>query len=98
MDKVGEPGPHAMRPPFFQATIAKSPQSKSNPHRCLRKSQLQQPWNQSSLITTTKMCAFNSRSPGFLATVAREQVHELGTSVGMPGPHDFAVRDNAARR
>ena len=30
--------------------------------------------------------------PGFLATVARELVHELDPSVGRSGPHDFAVR------
>jgi hypothetical protein len=41
------------------------------------------------------MCAFNSWSPGFLATVARVMrsiTRELDASIGAPGPHDFAVR------
>ena len=36
--------------------------------------------------------------PGLIATVAREFVHELDTSVGVSGPHDFAVRAGIARR
>jgi hypothetical protein len=31
--------------------------------------------------------------PGFLATVIRELLRELDTSVGVPGPHGFAVRN-----
>jgi hypothetical protein len=34
-------------------------------------------------------------APGFLATITsamREHHRQLGISVGMPGPHDFAVR------
>src|ERR1700751_5612223 len=35
--------------------------------------------------------------PAF-ATVARtSSLHELGACMGAPGPHDFAVRDDAAR-
>src|ERR1700730_7287508 len=37
------------------------------------------------------------RRPGFFATVARGLLHELSTSVGVPGPHGFAVRVSAAR-
>src|SRR5450631_4011286 len=32
------------------------------------------------------------RRPGFFATVARVPYRELDTSVGVSGPHDFAVR------
>src|SRR5271154_7324080 len=35
--------------------------------------------------------------PGLLATVIRELLRELDTSVGVPGPHGFAVRVSAAR-
>jgi len=38
-----------------------------------------------------------SRVTGFLATLVREIARELGISVGMPGPHDFAVRVGVAR-
>jgi len=34
-------------------------------------------------------------APGFLATVARAPWRELDTSVGVSGPHDFAVRRKA---
>jgi hypothetical protein len=41
------------------------------------------------------------RGPGLLAPVMRERlflsVRALGASVGAPGPHDFAVRDNFGR-
>jgi len=39
------------------------------------------------------------RGPGFLAPVARElrKARELGTSVGVPGPHGFTVRDGLSR-
>jgi hypothetical protein len=37
MGKAVEPGPHATLPPFFQATIAKSSQSKLHLHRHLLK-------------------------------------------------------------
>ena len=38
--------------------------------------------------------------PGFLATVVgakRKHRRQLGISVGMPGPHDLAVRNSVAR-
>ena len=38
------------------------------------------------------MCAFNSRGPGFLAPVMSRSFCSLDTSVGVSGPHDFAVR------
>ena len=34
--------------------------------------------------------------PGLLATVIRELLRELDTSVGVPGPHGFAVRRPAS--
>jgi len=38
MNKASERAPHAMRPPFFQATIAKSSQSNLHRHKtALRK-------------------------------------------------------------
>ena len=40
-------------------------------------------------------------APGFLATIpcaTRERRRNVGISVGMPGPHDFVVRVDAARR
>jgi len=44
------------------------------------------------------MCESNSRGPGFLAPVARKIIAcKLDISVGMPGPHDFAVRDRRIR-
>jgi hypothetical protein len=45
-----------------------------------------------------KMCESNSRSPGFLATVALKKLasRELDASVGASGPHDFAVRKKSA--
>ena len=35
--------------------------------------------------------------PGLLATVVGRLLHRSDTSVGVSGPHDFAVRFNAAR-
>ena len=45
------------------------------------------------------MCESNSRSPGFLATVASRELlpAKLDASVGASGPHDFAVHAIAAR-
>jgi hypothetical protein len=45
------------------------------------------------------MCESNSRSPGFLATVAPKKLasQELDASVGASGPHGFAVRGSVIR-
>jgi hypothetical protein len=37
------------------------------------------------------------RGPGFLAPVANRSFRSLGISVGIPGPHDFAVRVDITR-
>ena len=39
----------------------------------------------------------SSREPGFLAPVASRSFGSLGTSVGVPGPHGFAVRACVSR-
>jgi hypothetical protein len=46
-----------------------------------------------------RLIARSPRGPGFLAPVARSARHasELGLSVGRPGPHAFAVRDDIVR-
>jgi len=41
--------------------------------------------------------SYSPRGPGFLAPVARRSFCPLGISVGMPGPHDFAVRNRIIR-
>jgi hypothetical protein len=35
--------------------------------------------------------------PGFFVTVASRKIEKLDTCIGAPGPHDFAVRVDAAR-
>src|SRR5262249_55558991 len=40
---------------------------------------------------------YSPRGPGFLAPVARRSFCSLDTSVGVSGPHDFAVRSSAVR-
>jgi hypothetical protein len=47
-----------------------------------------------------RLIACSPRGPGFLATVTRKMPKHLcglSASVGAPGPHDFAVRDNIIR-
>ena len=46
-----------------------------------------------SLRNGLRLIPRSPRRPGFLATVARELLHELDASVGASGPHGFAVRD-----
>jgi hypothetical protein len=42
----------------------------------------------------TTYSAFSPVRPGFVVTVARENIfHALGTCIGAPGPHGFAVRE-----
>jgi len=40
---------------------------------------------------------YSPRGPGFLAPVTRRSFCSLDTSVGVSGPHDFAVRSSAVR-
>jgi len=42
----------------------------------------------------TTYSAFSPVRPGFVVTVARENIfHALGTCIWAPGPHGFAVRE-----
>jgi hypothetical protein len=43
-------------------------------------------------------CFVLSPETGLIASVACEIARKLDISVGISGPHDFAVRDGAARR
>src|SRR5450756_1046049 len=51
-------------------------------------------------IPTQWFTAYSALSPvtGFLATVAGGSLHRLDTSIGVPGPHGFAVRVSAFRQ
>ena len=53
-----------MRPPFFQATIAKLPQSNFHRHITVLPQDRHPLGNQPSPISATKMCAFDSRGAG----------------------------------
>src|ERR1700722_4688399 len=82
------------RPPFSSRRSPNRPSPNSIPI-ATSSNQPAQPWNQSSITTATKMCAFDSRRPGLFAAVAGGHLRQLDASVGASGPHDFAVRKPA---
>src|SRR5262249_11911106 len=67
--KPARQGPHATRSPFFQAAVAKPPQSDIDHHLHLRESTLD-PRNQAAALSTTEMCAYDSRVRGEVASAA----------------------------
>jgi hypothetical protein len=86
-----------MRPPFFQATIAKSPQSNFHRHITVLPQDRHPLGNQPSPISATKMCAFDSRCTGLdcLRRPTGSPPAKLDLSIGRSGPHAFAVREDA---
>jgi hypothetical protein len=69
-DKADERGPHAITPPFFQATIAKSPQSNCHHHKTTLRKQATARESVFADLGNKRSVHSIAGVPGFLATVA----------------------------
>jgi len=92
-----------MPPPFFQATIAKSPQSNCRRHKTTLRKQVSRKRISLCRSQQQKMCALDSRCSGLVGhrhlvrrVIAR--ITRLDPSVGRSGPRAFAVRVSAPRQ